>query len=101
MSCILHIETSTNVCSVALSQDGTCLTHKESHEGPSHATLLAPFVEEVLSFADSHAIPLDAVAVSQGPGSYTGLRIGASTAKGLCYGRRLPLIAISTLQLLI
>ena len=100
MSCILHIETSTNVCSVALSQDGTCLTHKESHEGPSHATLLAPFVEEVLSFADSHAIPLDAVAVSQGPGSYTGLRIGASTAKGLCYGRRLPPIAIPTLQLL-
>lgn len=100
MSCILHIETSTNVCSVALSQDGTCLTDKESREGPSHATLLAPFVEEVLSYADSHAIPLDAVAVSQGPGSYTGLRIGASTAKGLCYGRNVPLVAVPTLQLL-
>lgn len=100
MSCILHIETSTNICSVALSQDGICLTEKESREDPSHATLLAPFVEEVLSYADSHAIPLDAVAVSRGPGSYTGLRIGVSTAKGLCYGRDLPLLSVSTLKLL-
>lgn len=100
MSCILHIETSTNVCSVALSQDGACLFERKDMEGNTHATLLAPFVEEALSFADSHAIPLDAVAVSSGPGSYTGLRIGASTAKGLCYGRDVKLIAVPTLELL-
>ena len=100
MSCILHIETSTNVCSVALSQDGECLTENVDRNGPSHASVLPVFVEEVLSFADSHAIPLDAVAVSAGPGSYTGLRIGVSTAKGLCYGRDLKLVAIPTLQLL-
>ncbi|HRF86763.1 MAG TPA: tRNA (adenosine(37)-N6)-threonylcarbamoyltransferase complex dimerization subunit type 1 TsaB [Alloprevotella sp.] len=100
MSCILHIETSTDVCSVALSQDGMCLMSKEDRNGPSHASVLAPFVEEALSFADSHAIPLDAVAVSKGPGSYTGLRIGVSTAKGVCYGRNAQLIAIPTLELL-
>lgn len=100
MSCILHIETSTHVCSVALSQDGTCLTEEVEKNGPSHATVLAPFVQEVLSFADSHAIPLDAVALSEGPGSYTGLRIGSSTAKGLCYGRNVKLIAIPTLKLM-
>lgn len=100
MSCILHIETSTYVCSVALSQDGTCLTEEVEKNGPSHATVLAPFVQEVLSFADSHAIPLDAVALSEGPGSYTGLRIGSSTAKGLCYGRKVKLIAIPTLKLM-
>ncbi len=100
MSCILHIESSTNVCSVALSQDGVCLFEKSNTEGLSHATTLAPFVEEALSFADSHAIPVDAVAVSQGPGSYTGLRIGVSTAKGVCYGRNIPLLSISTLELL-
>ncbi len=100
MSCILHIETSTQVCSVALSQDGICLFDKEDRNGPQHAAVLAPFVEEALSFADSHAIPLDAVAVSQGPGSYTGLRIGVSTAKGVCYGRGLKLLAVPTLQVL-
>ena len=100
MSCILHIETSTNVCSVALSQDGECLTENVDRNGPSHASVLPVFVEEVLSFADSHAIPLDAVAVSAGPGSYTGLRIGVSTAKGLCYGCDLNLVAVPTLQLL-
>lgn len=100
MSCILHIETSTRVCSVALSQDGVCLTAEEDKDGPSHAAVLAPFVESALSFADSHAIPIDAVAFSKGPGSYTGLRIGSSTAKGLCYGRGLKLIALSTLKVL-
>ena len=100
MSCILHIETSTQVCSVALSQDGAVLTHQEDMEGPSHAVSCGVFVEEALSFAESHAIPLDAVAVSQGPGSYTGLRIGASTAKGVCYGRGVPLIALPTLEVM-
>ncbi len=100
MSCILHIETGTNVCSVAVSEDGAVIFHKESMEGPSHATLLGGFVKEALSFADSHAIPLDAVAVSKGPGSYTGLRIGVSMAKGVCYGQKLKLIGISTLELL-
>lgn len=100
MSCILHIETSTDVCSVALSQDGVCLHEKIDTNGRRHAEILAPFVEEAVSFADSHAIPLDAVSVSAGPGSYTGLRIGVSTAKGLCYGRDLKLISIPTLKVL-
>ena len=100
MACIIHIETTTDVCSVALSQDGECLMSKECFERSSHGTVLGPFVDEAVSFADSHAIPIDAVAVSQGPGSYTGLRIGVSTAKGLCYGRKLKLLAVPTLQLL-
>lgn len=100
MSCILHIETSTDVCSVALSHDGVCLHEEIDTNGRRHAEILAPFVEEAVSFADSHAIPLDAVSVSAGPGSYTGLRIGVSTAKGLCYGRDLKLISIPTLKVL-
>ena len=100
MSCILNIETSTNVCSVAVSPDGSCIFNKEDHEGPNHAVILGVFVQEALSFIDSHAIPLDAVAVSCGPGSYTGLRIGLSMAKGICYGRDVKLIAIPTLELM-
>ena len=100
MSCILNIETSTNVCSVAVSQDGACIFSKEDHSGPNHAVRLGTFIDEAISFADSHAIPLDAVAVSCGPGSYTGLRIGVSMAKGICYGRDIKLIAVPTLELL-
>lgn len=100
MSCILHIETSTNVCSVALSQDGVCLHEAVNEQGSSHAQVLAGFVEEAVSFADSHAIPIDAVAISKGPGSYTGLRIGVSESKGLAYGRNAKLISIETLKLL-
>lgn len=100
MSCILHIETSTKVCSVALSEDGQTVFEKTDFEGPSHAVSLGVFVDEALSFADSHAIPVNAVAVSCGPGSYTGLRIGVSMAKGICYGRDLKLIGIPTLELL-
>lgn len=98
MSCILHIETSTSACSVAVSEDGQVVFKKEDLNGPSHAVSLGVFVDEALSFADSHAMPLDAVAVSCGPGSYTGLRIGVSMAKGFCYGRDLKLIGLPTLK---
>lgn len=100
MSCILHIETSTKACSVALSENGSLIFHKEDLDGPNHAVACGVFVDEALSFANSHAIPVDAVAVSEGPGSYTGLRIGVSLAKGVCYGRGLPLLAVPTLKLL-
>lgn len=100
MSCILHIETSTSVCSVAVSQDGACIFEKADRSGHNHAERLGSFVDEALAFTDNHAIPFDAVAVSCGPGSYTGLRIGVSMAKGVCYGRDLKLIAVPTLQLL-
>lgn len=100
MSCILHVETSTTVCSVAVSEDGQNIFVKEDLQGPSHATLLGGFIDEALSLIDSHAIPLDAVAVSRGPGSYTGLRIGVSMAKGICYGRDVPLIGIPTLEVM-
>ena len=100
MSCILNIDTSTNVCSVAVSQDGACIFDKEDHSGPNHAERVGAFVDEALSFIDNHAIPLDAVAVSCGPGSYTGLRIGVSMAKGICYGRDVKLLAVPTLELL-
>ncbi len=100
MSCILHIETSTNVCSVAVSDGGEVICNEEDHSGPNHAEKLGVFVDEALSFIDNHAIPLKAVAVSCGPGSYTGLRIGVSMAKGICYGRSVKFIAVPTLELL-
>ena len=100
MSCILHIETSTTVCSVALSEDGQCIYHDEDRSGQNHNERIGTFVDAALSFADSHAIPLDAVAVSMGPGSYTGLRIGVSMAKGICYGRDLKLLSVPTTELL-
>lgn len=100
MACILNIETSTDVCSVAVSQDGVIIWSDEDRTGPNHAVKLGTFVDEALSFSDNHAIPLDAVAVSCGPGSYTGLRIGVSMAKGICYGRNVPLIAVHTLPLM-
>ena len=100
MSTILHIETSTDVCSVAVSEDSQVIFQQEDHSGPNHAERLGTMVDEALSFTDNHAIPFDAVAVSGGPGSYTGLRIGVSMAKGICYGRDLKLIAVPTLELL-
>lgn len=100
MSCILHIETSTKACSVALSENGQLIFHKEDLDGSNHAVVCGVYVDEALSFANSHAIPVDAVAVSEGPGSYTGLRIGVSLAKGVCYGRDLPLLSVPTLKLL-
>lgn len=100
MSCILHIDTSTSVCSVAVSQDGICLYHKEDYSGPNHSVTLGIYVDEALAFVDSQGILLDAVAISGGPGSYTGLRIGVSMAKGICYGRGLHLISVPTLETL-
>ena len=100
MACILNIETSTDVCSVAVSENGTCIFKEEDHSGPNHAGKLGVFVDEALSFTDNHAIPFDAVAVSSGPGSYTGLRIGTSMAKGVCYARDLKLLAVPTLEVL-
>lgn len=100
MSCILNIETSTDVCSVAISDNGQVVFNKEDHSGPNHAVKLGVYVDEALSFIDAHGIPLEAVAVSCGPGSYTGLRIGVSMAKGICYGRNVKLISIPTLELM-
>lgn len=101
MATILNIETSTDVCSVALTQDGQVLEHHEDYEGHNHAVVLSRFVESCMTYAKTREISLDAVAVSIGPGSYTGLRIGLSEAKGLCFGLSVPLIGINTLQLLV
>lgn len=101
MPTILNIETSTDVCSVALTQDGQVLEHHEDYEGHNHAVVLSRFVESCVSYARTRDLKLDAVAVSIGPGSYTGLRIGLSEAKGLCFGLSVPLIGVNTLQLLV
>ncbi|HAF30518.1 MAG TPA: tRNA (adenosine(37)-N6)-threonylcarbamoyltransferase complex dimerization subunit type 1 TsaB [Bacteroidales bacterium] len=98
MALILNIETSTIVCSVSVSRDGIVLAVKESREEKSHAKSLTIFIDEILKELNYKIDDLDAVAISKGPGSYTGLRIGVSTAKGLCYAKDLPLIAINTLQ---
>nr|WP_315149594.1 tRNA (adenosine(37)-N6)-threonylcarbamoyltransferase complex dimerization subunit type 1 TsaB [uncultured Flavobacterium sp.] len=101
MSYILNIETATKNCSVALAKDGKTVLCKEiAEEGYSHAERLHVFIEEIISEAGIQLKDLDAVAVSQGPGSYTGLRIGVSAAKGLCYALNIPLIAVDTLQAL-
>ena len=100
MSCILNIETSTDVCSVAISDSGQVIFNKEDHSGPNHAVKLGVYVDEALDFLDSHGLPLEAVAVSCGPGSYTGLRSGVSMAKGICDGRGVKLIAVPTLELM-
>lgn len=100
MACILHLETSTRTCSVAVSQDSAVIFHKEMLQCPSHDVHLGQMLDEAVSFTDNHAIPFDAVAVSAGPGSYTGLRIGASMAKGFCYARSLRLLALPTLKIL-
>ena len=111
MSCILHIETSTSICSVAVSEDSQVIYHEEDNALESagdtsairqngSAEHLGSMADRALSFTDNHAIPFDAVAVSCGPGSYTGLRIGVSMAKGICYGRDLKLISVPTLELM-
>ena len=97
---ILCIETSTSVCSAAICKDGVPGKQCISYDGSNHARLLPRYIEELLSYAREQGLSIDAVALSEGPGSYTGLRIGASTAKGLCYGLNIPLIPIPTLEVL-
>ena len=100
MAVILNIETSTTVCSAALTAEGMILTHYEDFEGRNHAALLSGYVKACLDFLNEKELQLDAVAVSIGPGSYTGLRIGLSEAKGLAYALDVPLIAVPTLKLM-
>lgn len=101
MARILSIETGTEVCSVALAEDGELVSLRESGaEGRAHANQLGLFIDEVLRENGMDADELDAVAVGSGPGSYTGLRIGVSTAKGICYALGRPLIAVDSLQAL-
>ena len=97
---ILCIETSTSVCSAAVCKDGSLIKQCINYEGSNHARLLPMYIEELLSLAREQHLSIDAVALSEGPGSYTGLRIGASTAKGLCYGLNVPLIPVPTLEVL-
>lgn len=98
MARILHIETATQVCSVALSDDGKLTALRESDDRNSHSAILTIFIDEIMRSAGIAFDTLDAVAVSMGPGSYTGLRIGVSTAKGICFALDKPLIAIGTLH---
>lgn len=98
MSKILCIESSTEVCSVAISENGQLIDCIEDRQGQNHARLLTCFIEQLFDRHNISSSQLSAVAVSQGPGSYTGLRIGVSAAKGLCYASTLPLIAICPLQ---
>jgi tRNA threonylcarbamoyladenosine biosynthesis protein TsaB len=101
VSYILNIETATKNCSVALAKEGKTILCKEiAEEGYSHAERLHVFIEEIINEAGISLNDLSAVAVSQGPGSYTGLRIGVSAAKGLCYALSIPLIAVDTLKVL-
>ena len=97
----MNIETSTDVCSVALTSEGQVMDHRENYEGQTHATLLSQYVKEMLDYARSREMKIDAIAVSIGPGSYTGLRIGLSEAKGLAFGLNVPLVGVNTLQLLV
>lgn len=100
MSLILCIETGTDICSVGIARDGEIISLRESDEGRNHAGKVATFVEEMLREVDIRPDELDAVAVGKGPGSYTGLRIGVSFAKGLCYGLNIPLVAVGSLDAL-
>ncbi len=97
MAIILNIETSTKSTSVSIAENGVMLALREEHEVVSHATKLTPFIQELLVEANLNLQDISAIAISNGPGSYTGLRIGLSTAKGLCYALNIPLISISGL----
>lgn len=98
MALILNIETSTEVCSVVLARDGVVIQSRENLTGQNHARLVTVLIDELLSASDITVDQIDAVAVSGGPGSYTGLRIGVSVAKGICYASNLALIAITSLE---
>ncbi len=98
MALILHIETATDVCSVALANDGVLIDEVHATEARSHATQLTLLIEKICKQHSISYSSLHAVAVSKGPGSYTGLRIGVATAKGLCYALEKPLIAVNTLE---
>ncbi len=100
MAHILTIDTATTACSVALVKDGTVQALRENNQGLNHSVLLAPYIDALLREHRLEVRDLDAIAVSMGPGSYTGLRIGVSTAKGLCFGAGIPLIAVPTLRAL-
>ncbi|OKS87227.1 tRNA (adenosine(37)-N6)-threonylcarbamoyltransferase complex dimerization subunit type 1 TsaB [Mucilaginibacter polytrichastri] len=101
MSLILQIETATTVCSIALAQNGQLLAVKEVNERNIHAEMITLFIQDVCDTAGKQLKDIDAVAVSKGPGSYTGLRIGVSTAKGICFALDKPLIAVETLQAMV
>jgi len=98
MALILNIETSTEVCSVALARDGVVTYLRENLSGQNHAMFLTIFIKEILEESKISVDQLGAVAVSGGPGSYTGLRIGVSVAKGICYAAHLPLVTITSLE---
>src|SRR5688572_23416278 len=100
MALILSLETSTGVCSVALNDDENLIVDREIHIPQSHASKLALLVEEVLNASGRSMKELSAVAIASGPGSYTGLRIGTSMAKGLCYALDVPLVAVGTLDVM-
>jgi tRNA threonylcarbamoyladenosine biosynthesis protein TsaB len=100
MAAILNIETATSLCSVALAIDGRLIARRETQEEKSHAARLTVYIEEILKEQGLQIKDLHAIAIGKGPGSYTGLRIGVSTAKGLCYGAGIPLIAVGTLRIL-
>ena len=100
MAFILNIETATTVCSVSISQNDSLIAFKEIDNGYSHAENLHVFIRDLLTEANLNPNDLNAIAVSKGPGSYTGLRIGVSAAKGLCYALNIPLISLNTLQVL-
>lgn len=101
MSRIILIETSTSLCSAALVENGKVICERVSDEPRAHASKTAPFVSEMLSEKGLKVSDCDAVAVSKGPGSYTGLRVGVSTAKGLCFGAGIPMISVGTLDTLV
>jgi tRNA threonylcarbamoyladenosine biosynthesis protein TsaB len=101
MALILSIETGTDICSVALSNDGELMALRESNEGRDHAKKVAIFVDELLKETGVQPSDLDAIAVGKGPGSYTGLRIGVSFAKGMCYALNIPLISVGSLDALV